>query len=161
MQFIAFRYGAVQFIGWCIGENHMPDVIMYYHMVWATKYRQAIITQQIEPVLFQTIRGKSEQLASPIHAINAAFDHIHIAVEIAPKIAVSEWVRQIKAVSARIINRDFPNLETSFYWQNSYSARTFGKKTLPFVIRYIENQKQHHNDGDLEAYLEYIDDDRT
>ena len=135
----------------------MPRVIAYYHVVQTTKHRQAIISHQIEPVLFQTICAKSEQLSSSIHAVNAAYNHIHIAVELSPKIAISEWVRQVKAVSARIINRDFPNLDTSFYWQNGYSAQTFGKKVLPFVVQYIDNQKQRHKDDDLEVYLEFVD----
>ena len=137
----------------------MPYVICYYHVIWATKYRQNLISQQIEPVLFSTIRHKSSQLKSDLHAVNAANDHVHVAVEIAPSIAIAEWVRQVKAVSARIINREFPDLESSFYWQGSYCILSFGKKALPFVVRYIENQKDRHKNDDLEAYLEYLPDD--
>lgn len=137
----------------------MPFVVCYYHAIWSTKHRKPIISQQIESVLFDTIRHKSKQLKSPIHAVNAAYDHIHVAVEIAPSVAVSEWIRQVKAVSARIINREFPNLDESFYWQRSYGILSFGKKTLPFVQKYIEKQKIHHQNDDLDAYLEFIPDD--
>ena len=137
----------------------MPYVIVYYHVVWATKYRQPIISQEIEPLLFDVIRAKSRQFNSPIHAINAAYDHIHIATEIAPTVALVEWIRQVKAVSSRIVNREFPYLEIPFYWQKSYSIHSYGKKRLPFVTAYIENQKQHHKNNNLEAYLEFIPDE--
>lgn len=137
----------------------MPYVVCYYHVIWATKYRVATITQAIEPVLFDTIQHKSKQLNSEVHAINAAYDHVHVAVEIAPSIALSEWVRQIKAVSARIINREFPDLEHPFRWQKSYAILSFGKKALPLVTRYIDNQKAHHKNDTLEAYLEYLPDE--
>lgn len=137
----------------------MPYVVCYYHVIWATKHRNPIISAPIEPVLFDTIRHKSAQLKSNIHAINSAYDHIHVAVEIAPSIAVSEWVRQVKAVSAHIINREFPDLETRFFWQGGYAILSFGKKALPFVVGYIENQRTHHQNDELEAYLEYLPDE--
>ena len=134
----------------------MPFVVCYYHAIWSTKHRKPIISQPIEPVLFDTICHKSQQLKSNIHAVNAAYDHVHVAVEISPAIAVSEWVRQVKAVSARIINREFPDSEDGFYWQKSFGMLSFGKKTLPSVVQYIENQKIHHQNDELEAYLEFI-----
>ncbi|MEM9955858.1 MAG: IS200/IS605 family transposase [Chloroflexota bacterium] len=137
----------------------MAFIVVYYHVVWATKYRLPLITEQIEPLIFDVIRAKSKQFKSPIHAINAVSDHIHIAVEISQTVALYEWVRQVKAVSSRIVNKEFPHLETRFYWQKSYSIHSFGKKRLPFVTRYIDKQKQHHEQGTLEPYLEQVPDD--
>jgi putative transposase len=137
----------------------MPYFAIYYHMVWATKYRQKTISNAIEQSLIAAIQAKSEKLHSPVHAINTAYDHIHIAVSISPSVAVSEWVRHSKAFSSYIVNREFTNLEEAFYWQTSYGAKTFGVKALSYVANYIAQQKEAHANNTLDDYLENIPDD--
>jgi hypothetical protein len=48
-------------------------------------------------------------------------------------------------------------------WQRGFGVVSFGKKQLPWVLRYIANQKQHHAVGKIEARLERtsMDDDGT
>lgn len=136
----------------------MPHIVCYYHVVWATKYRQSLITPQIEAIIIEAIHAKSTQLKSEIYAINTVLDHIHIAVSIAPTIALADWIQQIKASSSYFVNRSLPNEDNTFRWQGGYSIHSFGKKALPFVLNYIRNQKQHHQNNTLEAYLEHIPD---
>ena len=137
----------------------MPHAVVYYHIIWATKYRQELISPQIETVIIDVIGRKSAELKCKIHAINTVPDHIHVAVSIRLSLSVAEWTRQIKSLSSKIIRQEFTNMETEFRWQTSYSVHTFGKKTLPFVVAYIENQKIHHQTGETEPYLEYIPDE--
>ena len=132
--------------------------VCYYHIVWATKYRQASLTTQLEPVIFNAIQSKSRELKCRIYAINAAYDHIHIAITIPPSLGIWEWVRDAKGLSAHLVNRDFPNRDDTFRWQKGYSVHTFGAKILPFVKSYVERQKEHHQNKTLEDYLEYIPD---
>jgi putative transposase len=132
--------------------------VCYYHIIWATKYRQAIITPEIESVAFEAIRAKSQALKCPILGINAAYDHLHIAVSIPPALAVWEWTRDIKGISAFEVNRRFPKLENTFRWQRGYSVLTFGAKNLPIVLAYIEKQKEHHANNSVIAYLEHLED---
>ena len=67
-----------------------------------------MITSDIEKVLFQTAKDKSQSLGCPVHAINGVEDHVHVAVSVVPKIAVSEWVRNIKGIKAHEVNARFP-----------------------------------------------------
>lgn len=135
----------------------MPFVAIYYHIVWSTRGRAEWLTTPIEQIVFTAIREKSAHLECPIYAINGALDHIHIAVRIQPKIAVATWVQQVKGLSTRRVNQMNPDLDEHFRWQNSYSVHTFGTKALPFVVAYIENQKEHHAVGTTEEYLERLD----
>jgi putative transposase len=137
----------------------MPLIVCYYHVVWATKHRAPLITKGIEPLIFQSIISKSTMLKSPIHGINGVADHIHVAVSLAPTLALSDWVKQTKGIATYEINQQFPELDVKFRWQNGYSAHTFGQNALPTVLRYIRNQKQHHSNGDVINYLETLDDD--
>jgi putative transposase len=137
----------------------MPFWKCYYHAVWTTFHREPAITPQIEPVIIDTVKRKSSMLNCPILAISTVTDHIHIAVSITPGIAAAEWVRNVKGLSTREVNSLFPDLPSHFRWQKSYGLLTCGEKNLPFVVSYIERQKEHHANNTLEPYLERIDTD--
>ncbi len=129
----------------------------YYHVVWATKGREPIITPKIEETIIQAATEKSQTLDCAIQGINTVADHIHVAVCIPPKIAVAEWVRNIKGITAHEVNIMFPDLSERFRWQRGYGVLTFGAKMLPTVIGYIERQKEHHAENTVESYLEQIE----
>jgi REP element-mobilizing transposase RayT len=136
----------------------MPFWVCYYHIVWATRNRELLIAASIEPVLFESIRSKSAELGCPILSVNGMSDHIHIAVSIPPKVAVAEWVGNVKGASSYTVNTMFPNAPTHFRWQSGYGVLTFGVKHLVMVQEYIANQKTHHANNTLLTYLERADD---
>ena len=139
----------------------MPHVEAYFHFVWATKFRQKTITPAIENIIIDTIHNKSRILRCPIHSINTAHDHIHIAVTISPAIAAAHWVRQVKSVSSLVVNREFEQLESPFRWQGDYSIYTLGRKAMPFLLKYIAQQKERHAKNNIEPYLEKIPEDKN
>jgi putative transposase len=126
-------------------------------VIWGTEKREPLITAVVEPIVFEVIRRKSAAFHSPILAINGIEDHIHVAVSIAPSVSVAEWIRSVKGLSAYEVNNQFPDAASRFRWQKSYGVLSYGEKNLPLVIRYIENQKQHHADQTLQPYLERVD----
>lgn len=136
----------------------MPFWVCYYHIVWTTRNREPLITPQTEPVLFKAVETKSSEFNAPVLAVNGVADHIHIAVCIPPKIAVSDWVGNVKGASSHAVNTAFSNLPTQFRWQGSYGVLSFGVKNLDMVRDYILHQKQHHANNSLYDYLERADD---
>lgn len=104
------------------------------------------------------MRAKSEELVSPIIAIKAVADHVHVAVCISPGIAVGKWVGQVKGAASHAVNIAFGDLETPFRWQDGYGVLTFGAKNLNLVTDYIARQKEHHAKGTIQDYLEQSDD---
>ena len=135
----------------------MPFWKCYYHVVWATKHRQAVISLAIEPVLFVTVEEKSVELGCSLLAINAVADHVHVAVCIPPALSVAKWVGGVKGASSRVINTSF-DADARFQWQEGYSVLSFGEKRLAQVKQYIASQKERHQVNDLNDYLERIDD---
>lgn len=136
----------------------MPFWRCYYHVVWATKNRESLITPENEPIIISVIRNKSAQLECEVLAVNGGQDHVHVAVSIPPRLAVADWVGQVKGASSYEVNTRFPNTTPRFAWQSGYSVLTFGTKDLAFVVDYIANQKEHHASDKLEPYLERVDD---
>jgi putative transposase len=136
----------------------MPYWKCYYHIVWATKYREPVIIPAYEQIIFATIQEKCTEFGSSLLAVNAVKDHIHVAVCIPPGVAVSKWVGSAKGSTARAVNTSF-KLAARFHWQGSYGVMSFGEKVLPQVKSYIENQKQHHAAGTVNLHLEQIGDE--
>ena len=132
----------------------MPFWRCYYHIVWATKGREASITAGVEKVLFRSVEAKAEALGSAILAINAALDHILVLASIPPTLAAAYWMKHIKGTSSHEVNDAQPNKDR-FRWQNSYSILTVGERNLQIVVDYIARQKEHHANGTLYKALEY------
>jgi REP element-mobilizing transposase RayT len=130
----------------------MPYWICNYHVVWSTKNRQPLLNDHNEMVILEQIKDKSVFMKCPVLAINAAYNHVHVAVSIVPSVGVSDWVSKVKGVSSRMMNEAYPELE--FHWQEGYGVVTFGSKNLPVVKAYVENQKAHHRDNTLIQGLE-------
>jgi putative transposase len=69
-------------------------------------------------------------------------DHIHILAGFRPHQSISSLVQNVKAESTKWIKEQ--NLSSSFAWQEGYGAFSYSKSHLPNVIRYIQNQQEHH-----------------
>ena len=115
----------------------------YYHFIWATKERYPFISQQVEEELYPYMLGKVDHLGGIAHALNGVADHVHLVVSIPPRLAVSEFVKQIKGSSSHHISRTVP-AASEFRWQDSYGVLSLGGKQLEVAIAYVNNQKEHH-----------------
>lgn len=126
----------------------------YYHIIWGTKYREAIITAAIEKLLKEYMPKKIKEGNGIFMALNMTDDHLHLLVSIPPKISVAEFVHKIKGSSSHFINISLG--EKSFYWQAGYGALTLSEKGIPFIKKYIAEQKQKHFNNNVINILEYI-----
>lgn len=121
----------------------MPYYRLFYHIVWATKNREPLITPDIEPIIYRFLRTKAIGLGGTVFAINGMVEHVHMVASIPPKIAVATFIGQTKGVTSAKFNQQYVD-RPLLYWQESYSVFSFGGKRLPFVINYVEQQKEHH-----------------
>ena len=131
----------------------MPFWRSYYHIVWATKNREALIQPELEPRLFAYIVRKAAELDAYIYALNGWFDHVHLVTSIPPKIAVSHFVKDIKGSSSHDLN--LQGLEYKFAWQRGYGVLTLGQTQLVKAIAYVNEQKQHHRGETAIPWLEH------
>ena len=126
---------------------------LYYHIVWPTKNREPYITPDVEPRLINYLATLSRSMGISMLAMNGMPDHLHVVCCIPPTLSVSQVVKDLKAKSAHFINR-LEDDRYSLTWQPGYGALTFAKRNVDFVVRYVQNQKQHHMTGDLSSNLE-------
>jgi len=129
---------------------------LYYHFVWRTKNRLVLIDSAFEPDLYRAIAAKAQEMEAFAHAIGGMEDHAHLAVSVPPKIAPAKFIGEVKGNSSHYVNFVIkPDFE--FYWQDEYGVLSFGEKNLPVVVRYIQNQKKHHAEGNLIPAMERMD----
>ena len=78
-------------------------------------------------------------------------DHIHMLLEIPPKIAVSSFVGYLKGKSSLMIYEQFPNLMYKYrnreFWCRGYYVDTVGKNAKK-IEEYIRNQLEEDRMGE-------------
>jgi len=82
----------------------MPYYNLYYHVVGGTKNRQGIILPDFESDLYRVMAAKVIDLDGIVHAIGGVEDHVHLAVTIPPKHALSKFIGEIKGKSSHAVN---------------------------------------------------------
>ena len=112
------------------------------------------ITPEIEKLLKEHIPKKISEYESRQIALNMVDDHLHLLASIPPKISLADFAHKIKGSSSHHINVCFA--EKSFYWQSGYGVLSLSEKGIPFVVQYINNQKQKHANQNLIDVLEHI-----
>ena len=134
----------------------MPYWQLYYHLVWATKAREALITSELEADLHRYLRGKGIELGGVVHAVGGIEDHVHLVVSIPPPIAVATFVGKLKGASSHWVTHVSPN-QAPFAWQDGYGALSFGERSLPRVVQYALSQRERHQSKTLIEAMERIE----
>jgi len=75
--------------------------------------------------------------------VNGVEDHIHALFALARTHAIASVVKEIKRTSSGWVKGLSPKL-AKFHWQGGYGAFSVSQANLEEVIRYIENQEEHH-----------------
>lgn len=131
---------------------------LYIHCVFAVKYREAIIQLEWEERLHKYITGIVQNNGHKLIAINSVQDHIHLFIGIDPKQSLSDLMRLIKGDSSEFINKE-KLTKRKFSWQEGYGAFSNSRSQIDAVVKYIENQKQHHLKKTFrDEYLEILRD---
>ena len=83
-------------------------------------------------------------------------DHIHILIGMRPIQSISALVQNVKTESSKWIKaKGFCN--GSFAWQDGFGAFSYSKSHVPDVIRYIQNQENHHKkETFLDEYRNFL-----
>lgn len=116
---------------------------LIYHIVFSTKDRRPIITDQLKPRLYEYIGGTIRGLGGISLAINGVSDHLHVLAKLRPDKSLSAVLRDLKANSSGWMHDVFPEMR-DFSWQNGYGAFTVSASQIESVRKYIAEQEIHH-----------------
>jgi putative transposase len=121
---------------------------IYVHLVFSTKYRQPFIDDEIKPELFAYLGGICRELECFPVIVGGHDDHVHILCVLSKKIALMDLLEEVKKQSSKWIKTKGEAYKI-FYWQNGYGAFSVNPTEKEVVIKYIENQAEHHKKRDF------------
>jgi REP element-mobilizing transposase RayT len=75
--------------------------------------------------------------------VNGVEDHVHGLFALSRTHSIASVVKEIKRTSSGWVKELSPTL-AKFHWQGGYGAFSVSQSNLKDVIRYIENQEEHH-----------------
>lgn len=123
----------------------MPNTYsqIYIQIVFAVRGRQSLIHESWEEELYKYISGIIKNKEQKLLAINGMQDHIHFLIGMKPSCCLSDLVREVKKSSNSFI-KEKKFTRQKFQWQEGFGAFSYGHSALDRVVRYINNQKAHH-----------------
>ncbi|WDN91081.1 putative transposase (plasmid) [Desulfosarcina sp. BuS5] len=115
-----------------------------FHLVFCVKYRRNVLVVPISDRLKELVLEIAQKINISIVEQETDKDHIHILFASKPSVTLSKFVNNLKAVTSRIIRKEFPEVRKQLwgkaFWSPSYFLASVGQVTLEDVKQYVENQ---------------------
>lgn len=86
-----------------------------YHLVWVPKYRYRVLEGEWGYEVMKTVRVFAERLGCQIVELNVQADHVHLLVNVPPKVSISKWMGTVKGRTAIRVFRQFTYLKEKLY----------------------------------------------
>ncbi|VEP12091.1 transposase [Hyella patelloides LEGE 07179] len=118
------------------------------HIVFVTSGRHPVINEAIEKRLKELIEKLCTTQDCELIECQADLgtkDHIHLLIDVAPKISLSKLCNILKTITSREIRKEFADFLKPYYWKPLFWKRGFGYTSaggapLTVLKQYIENQ---------------------
>ena len=111
-----------------IHKSHNVTALLY-HLVCPTKYRRAVITDEVDEVLRGVCFDISNRCEITFLEIGADHDHVHFLVQSVPSYSPTRLVTIIKSLTAREVFRRVPSVKAQLwggaFWSSGYYANTY------------------------------------
>ena len=122
-----------------------------YHIVFAPKYRRKVFYKQKRTEIGKILRQLCDWKGVKIVGAEVCPDHIHMLVEIPPKISVSSFMGYLKGKSSTLLYEQFGELKYKYrnreFWCKGYYVDTVGKNESR-IAEYIKNQLKEDEMGE-------------
>ena len=114
-----------------------------YHIVFAPKYRRKVFYGEKRLEIGAILRELCEWKGVKIITAEVCPNHVHMLIEIPPKMSVSSFMGFLKGKSSIIIYQKWGNMKYKYrnrsFWCRGYYVDTAGKNDV-VIKKYIENQ---------------------
>ncbi len=126
---------------------------MYLQIVFAVKYRKAVLQKAWSNEVFGVIGNLINEANCKTIIVNGVEDHVHCFVGQRPSVSVSDLMQKVKAKSSKYINEHSLTPE-KFEWQEGYGVFSYHQSQLDTIYKYIQHQEAHHQKQSFkEEYL--------
>ena len=122
-----------------------------YHIVFAPKYRRKVFYGEKRLEIGAILRKLCKWKGVNIIEAEVCPDHVHMLLEIPPKISVSSFMGFLKGKSSLMIYEKWGNLKFKYrnreFWCRGYYVDTEGKNAVK-IKEYIKNQLKEDELGE-------------
>ena len=129
-----------------------------YHIVFAPKYRRKVFYKEKRREVGEILRTLCEWKKVKIVEAEVCPDHVHMLLEIPPKVSVSSFMGYLKGKSALMMFDKHANLKYKFgnrhFWAEGYYVSTVGLNEAT-IKKYIQEQEKHDIALDKLSVKEY------
>ena len=122
-----------------------------YHIVFAPKYRRKVFYQEKRREIGKILRQLCEWKGVRLVEGEVCPDHVHMLVEIPPKMSVSGFMGYLKGKSGTMLYEKFGELKYKYrsreFWCRGYYVDTVGKNAGR-IAEYIKHQLEEDRLGE-------------
>lgn len=131
----------------------MPQSLVFalVHIIFSTKDRTPSITNPTD--LHAYLATVARNLGCGCFRVGGSADHVHLAIGLSRTITIADLISELKTSSSQWMKTQSAS---TFAWQRGYGAFTLGKSDLDALMRYIDNQEEHHRKIDFRDELRAI-----
>ena len=117
---------------------------LWTHLIFSTKNRFPFLTDKVlraemHAYLAEMLRTHGCETL----IVGGVEDHAHSLFALSRTLPIASVVKEVKRTSSGWIKERSRRLP-KFHWQGGYAAFSVSQSNLQEVIRYIENQEEHH-----------------
>ena len=122
-----------------------------YHVVFAPKYRRQVFYKEKKQIIGEILRQLCVRKSVNIVEAEICADHIHMLLEIPPKMSVSSFMGYLKGKSSLMIYERFGDMKFKYrnrqFWCRGYYVDTVGKNEKK-IAEYIRGQLERDKYGE-------------
>ena len=117
---------------------------LWTHLIFSTKNRFPFLSdKKIRTDMHAYLARILREQDCETLIVNGVEDHVHALFALSRTHPIASVVKEIKRTSSGWVKELWPKL-AKFHWQGGYGAFSVSQSNLEEVIRYIENQEEHH-----------------
>lgn len=134
-----------------------------YHMVFVTKWRKPVITDEIGDFMIETARRLCIGYGVELISGETDRDHIHLLVSLPPSKNLTDIIRSLKTQLSKEVhsNPEYDRVVKKYIfgnatlWSPSYFVATTGSVSMETVKNYIEGQRTDEHKRKYEKRSKY------
>jgi REP element-mobilizing transposase RayT len=117
---------------------------LWTHLIFSTKDRypflgDKVVRAEMHAYLGQMLRAHDCET----RIVGGVEDHVHALFALSRKHPIASVIKEVKRTSSSWIKQTSRKF-SRFYWQAGYAAFSVSPSNLDSVIKYIEDQEDHH-----------------
>ena len=117
---------------------------LWTHLIFSTKNRFPFLSdKKLRTDMHAYLAKMLREQDCETLIVNGVEDHVHALLALSRTHSIASVVKEIKRTSSGFAKELSPTL-AKFHWQGGYGAFSVSQSNLEEVIRYIENQEEHH-----------------